>query len=377
MTDAGLARASRNSRSSKPAKGAELDALVAGAGVGGLLMAAILLAQGRRVHLTEKLGQAGGRLSPEKREGFTLGSGFAFGDSAWWRAATDRLGFSAPTIPVHDGKTLAHSPKGWLTPEGFLSWEAFFAEASSEYPAGGAYGIAESLLAYCEAQENFSLSFECPVTALHGEGGVIKSVSLGPDREVFPKHVYWCADYKTLLEILSGPGVPAPGPERVSWLKRFVKTQPQPGVVLEFAHKTRLGDFTETLALPFAGGEKDDKRYVMGAIVSNRDPGLAPEGQSLSSWIFALTEAEWGDNHETMKKIRSARRLIEKAFPALEQSLLFERVLVLDSTVHPLAKKKGDWQPPMPNLHLTADWAMPEGATLPSLAKTLLAIQPE
>jgi phytoene dehydrogenase-like protein len=363
-----------NRSSSKPAKGAQIDALVAGAGVGGLLVSAVLLAQGRKVQLTEKLAVPGGRLSPEKRNGFTLGAGFAFGDSAWWRAAADRLHLSVSTLPVHEGKALAHSPKGWLTPDSLPSWEAFFCEPSSEFPAGGTQGIIEALLAHCEAQEGFSVAFECPVTALNGEGGLIKSVHLGPDREVFPKDVYWCADYKTLLDILGGPGMPAPGPERVSWLKRFVKTSAQPGVVLEFAHKTKLGDFTETLALPFAGGDKDEKRYVVGAITSNRDPSLAPEGKSLSSWEFALTEEEWGDNHETMKRIRSARRLIEKAFPQLEQTLEFERVLVLDSTVHPLAKKKGDWHPPMPNLFLTTDWAMPEGATLPSLAKTVLSI---
>ncbi|MGZ3653494.1 MAG: NAD(P)-binding protein [Bdellovibrionota bacterium] len=359
-------------KSSKPAKGAQLDALVAGAGLGGLLVSSLLLSQGRKVHLTEKLPRPGGRLSPEIRNGYTLGAGFAFGDCAWWRSLADRLGIKSPTLPVNDGKALAHSTKGWLTPESLPTWESFLCEPCTEYPAGGTYGITAALLAFCEAQAGFSASFECPVTRLGGENGKIHSVSLGPDREVFPQDVYWCADYKTLLEILGGPGVPEPGPERVSWLKRFVKTQPQPGVVLEFAHKTKLGDFTETLALPFPGGDKEERRYVVGSIVSNRDPSLAPEGTSLSSWVFPLTEAEWGDNHETMKKIRTARRLVEKAFPQLEQTLLFERVLVLDATVTPVAKKRGDWQLPMPNLHLTTDWAMPEGATLPSLAGTIL-----
>lgn len=361
-------------KSSKPAKGADLDALVAGAGLGGLLVSAVLLSQGRKVHLAEKLSHPGGRLSPEKREGFTLGAGFAFGDSAWWRAFADKLGLASPTLPVAEGKPLVHSSKGWLNPEGLPLWETFLTEPCTEYPAGGTYGLTDALLSYCASRPGFTVSFECPVTALTGADGRIASVSLGPDREVKPKDVYWCADYKTLLEILGGPGIPEPGPERVSWLKRFVKTQPQPGVVLEFAHKTRLGDFTETLALPFQAGEKEERRYVVGAIVSNRDPSLAPEGKSLSSWAFPLTEAEWGDNHETMKKIRSARRLVEKAFPQLEQTLQFERVLVLDATVTPLAKKKGDWEAPLPNLHLTADWACPAGATLPSLAEVILGI---
>jgi phytoene dehydrogenase-like protein len=362
-----------NTKTSKPARGASGDfALVVGAGISGLLVSALLLAKGRKVHLTEKLPRPGGRLSPEKREGFTLGAGFAFGDSAWWRATADRLGMKSPTLPVTNGNALTHSTRGWHAPESLPQWESFLSEPCTEFPAGGAHGIMETLLAYCSAQENFSLSLECPATALLGDGkGGIGSVSLGPDHEILPKDIYWCADYKNLLEVLGGEGVPEPGPARVSWLKSFVKTSPQPGVVLEFAHKAKLGDFTETLLLPF-NADKGEKHYLAGSIASNRDPSLAPEGQSLSTWVLPLTEAEWGDNHETMKKIRSARRLIEKTFPQLEQTVLFDRVLVLDTTVSPLGKRKGEWKPLMPNLHLTAEWAMPHGATLPSLADTLL-----
>jgi len=360
-------------KSSKPSRGSEVDALVVGAGVSGLLVSAFLLSAGRKVHLTEKLPRPGGRLSPERRDGYTLGAGFAFADSAWWRAVADRLALKSPTLPVTNGNALAHTTRGWHAPEELPPWEAFLSEACTEFPAGGFYGIIDALLQYCSSREGFSLSLECPATALLGDGqGSIKTVSLGPDHEIFPKDIYWCADYKTLLEVLGGPGVPAPGPERVSWLKRFVKTSPQPGVILEFAHKSKLGDFTETLLLPFSAGDKDERRYLAGSIVSNRDPSLAPEGKSLSTWVLPLTEAEWGDNHETMKKIRSARRLVEKAFPHLEQTILFDRVLVLDSTVSPIGKRKGEWQPLMPNLHLTAEWAMPGGATMPSLAQVLL-----
>lgn len=362
-------------KTSTPPRSSEIDALVVGAGVGGLLVSALLLSQGKKVHLAEKLPQVGGRLSPQHRDGFTLGAGFAFGDSAWWRALADRLGISSSTLPISEGKALVHSTRGWGTPEGLPSWEHFLSEHISEFPVGGTSGIVESLLAFCAAKPEFSLSLETPVTALTGGEHGIKSASLGPDHEIFPKDVYWCADYKTLLEVLGGPGVPEPGPARVSWLKRFKKTDAQPGVMLEFAHKTKLGDFTETLLLPFAGGEKEERRYLVGAIVSNRDPSLAPAGASLSSWVLPLTEAEWGDNHETMKKIRSARRLVEKAFPQLEQSLAFDRVLVLESTVSPLAKKKGAWEAPLANLHLTTDWAMPHGATLPSLAENILSLQ--
>lgn len=361
-------------KSTLPPRGSELDALVVGAGVGGLLLSALLLHKGRKVHLTETLAQVGGRYSPQQRAGYTLGAGFAFGDSAWWRAAADRLGLASPTLPVNEGKALQFSTKGWGEPDDLPSWERFLAEPCTEYPAGGTYGIAQSLLQYCQGNPGFSLSLESPVTALSGAEGRIQSAHLGPDHEVRVKEVFWCADYKTLLEVLGGPGIPEPGPDRVSWLKRFKKSEPQHGVVLEFAHTTKLGDFTETLLLPFSSGEKEEKRFVAGSIVSNRDPSLAPEGASLSTWMFPLTEGEWHDNHESMKRIRSARRLVEKAFPQLEKTLKFDRVLVLENTFHPLGKKKGDWQSPLPNLQLTADWAMPHGATLPSLADTILGL---
>lgn len=360
-------------KNAKPPKGSQIDALVVGAGISGLLVSALLLQKGRKVHLTEKLDRPGGRYSPEARDGFTLGAGFAFGDSHWWRATADRLGITSPTLPIQESKALMHTTRGWQAPEELPGWEAFLAEPCNEFPAGGAYGLTETLFNYCIGQEGFSASFESPATALLGDGkGSIATVSLGPDHEISPKDIYWCADYKTLLEVLGGPGVPEPGPERVSWLKPFRKTNPQPGVVLEFAHKGKLGDFTETLLLPFPSGDKDDRRFLAGAIVSNRDPSLAPEGKSLSTWILPLTEAEWGDNHETMKKIRSGKRLVEKAFTQLEQTLLFERTLVLDATASPVGKRKGEWHPLMPNLHLTAEWAMPNGATLPSVAETLL-----
>jgi phytoene dehydrogenase-like protein len=356
---------------SKPSRGASYDALVAGAGLSGLFTAALLLKKGSRVHLAEKMPVPGGRYSPELREGFAFGSGFAFGDSAAWRALADRLGLESSTLPVTESKPLVFGSRGWVDPEELPDWEMHLARACTEFPQGGLGAIVEKLLTYCSSYDGFSYS-QTPITALIAEGNTMKRASLGADTEVSAQSFYWAADYKNLLEILQGPGVPEPGPERVSWLKKFVKTNPQPGVVLEFAHKNKLGDFSETLLLPFSAGDKEERRYLVGAIVSNRDASLAPQGKSLSSWIFPLTEAEWGDNHESMKKIRSARRLLEKAFQGFEPSILSERVLVLDSTVAPLKKRKGEWSPPFANLQLTCDWAMPNGATLDSLTETLL-----
>lgn len=356
-------------KESKP--GSSPEALVAGAGIAGLLTAALLLKKGKSVHLTEKLPKPGGRLSPEQRNGFILGSGFAFGDAGWWRAVADRLGIPASLTPVNNGGNLVHGSRGWVAPEELPSWEVYLSRPCTEFPVGGVYGISQVLLDYCASHDKFSFALESPLTALEIDNAVVKTVSLGADLQVSPGEVYWTGAYKTLQDSLQG-AVPEAGPERVSWMKKFVKTQPQPGVVLEFAHKAKLGDFTETLLLPFSSGEKEERRYLVGSIVSNRESGLAPEGRSLSSWILPLSELEWGDNHESMKKIRSARRMLDKVFPGFDQTLLFDRVLVLDATVSPAGKRKGELNPLLKNLYIHADWAMPHGATFEGLAETLL-----
>jgi phytoene dehydrogenase-like protein len=359
-------------KQSKPVSGASPEALVAGAGLSGLLTAASLLKAGKSVHLTEKLPKPGGRLSPEARDGFTFGAGFAFGDCQWWRAAGDRFGFPAETIPVNPSGALVHGSRGWVEVEEVPAWEEYLSRSCTEFPAGGMYGITERLLDFCASHDKFTFSLEAPLTAVEGEGGVVKSVSLGAELQIHPGSVYYAADYKTLLEILRGPGVPEPGPERVSWMKKYVKSVAQPGVVLEFAHSRPVAEFSETLLLPFSASEKEERRYLVGSFTSNRDPSLAPAGKGLSTWILPLSEAEWGDNHESMKKIRSARRLLDKAFASFDQTVLFDRVLVLEATVSPVRKAKGEWQPLLKNLFVNSDWAMPHGATGEGLAEVIL-----
>ena len=359
-------------KTSKLKHGASIESLVIGGGLSGLFLSALLLKKGRNVTLVEKLPKIGGRFSPELRDGFLLGSGFAFGDSSPWRALCDRLGIDSGTIPVTEGKALLLGTKGWTEPDDFPLWESHISTNCSEFPAGGIYGMVNKLLEFCESYENFSLNLEAPATALTIENGKIARVNLGAEVEIGVSDVFWTSEYKGLLEAVRGEGVPEPGPERVSWLKKFVKTESQPGVALEFAHKKSFADFTETLLLPFPSGDKDDRRFLVGSISSNRDPGLAPEGKALSSWIMPLSELEWSDNHESMKKIRSARRLLEKAFPSFESNIDFDRVLVLDSTFGPSAKKKGEWKPLLENLSLCGDWAMPSGATLDGIVSTML-----
>ena len=355
----------------KPKHGSSYDAIVVGGGLSGLLTSAFLLKKGRKVLLLEKLEKLGGRFSPEARDGFLLGAGFRFGDASAWASVADYLQIPCELHKIQNGGALLHSTRGWIEPEELPDWEAYYSANCTAYPTRGAFGIAESLLDFCEASENFSVALSSPVSGVTIQAARVHKISIGAEMEVEAKDLYWSSDYKALLESLRGEVAEA-GPERVSWLKKFVKTPSNPAVVMEFAHSKKIGEFTESLIMPFTAGEKEERRYLVGALLGNRDPSLAPAGKELSSWIMPLTESEWGENHETMKKIRSARRLLEKALPGFESSILFDRVLVLNQSASPLLKKKGEWHPLLANLSLCADWSSPEGATLEALCSQML-----
>ncbi len=345
---------------------------VVGAGLAGVVAAALLLKQGKHVVLVDAKEHSGGHHSQETRQGFRLGSGFSFGDGLAYRAVADRLGIPLETRSIENGAALQHSSKGW-TPAGDLpAWEAWYARECKEFPLGGLSGFLSAVMAFCNSHSEFRFVPASPVTSIYLEGGRVTRVGLGASLDVEPEALYWAGPYRPLLELLQGPGAPEPGPERVAFLKKFVKTDFQPAVALEFAHGHSVAEFTETLLLPFQAGEKEERRWLAGAFTSNRDPGLAPQGKQLSSWILPLTEAEWGDNHETMKKIRAARRLLEKAFTGFEGHILFDRVVVHDVSVWPLAKKKGDWHPVLPNFSFVSEWASPWGSTPEGAIQMLL-----
>ncbi|NUM89460.1 MAG: NAD(P)-binding protein [Bdellovibrionales bacterium] len=345
---------------------------VVGAGVAGVVAAALLLKQGKDVVLVDAKGHAGGHLSREDRQGFRLGAGFSFGDGQAFRAVADRLGLSLEMRPIENGGALQHSPRGW-TPAGDLpAWEGWYARECREFPTGGYAGFLGAVMEFCESHSGFRFVPSSPVTGIQIDSGRISRVGLGASVDVEPEALYWAGPYRPLLELLQGPGAPEAGPGRVAFLKKFVKTDFQPAVALEFAHGHGVAEFTETLLLPFQAAEREERRYLAGCFSSNRDPSLAPSGKQLSSWILPLTEAEWGDNHETMKKIRAARRLLEKAFTGFEGHILFDRVVVHDVSVWPLQKKKGDWHPVLPNFSLVSEWASPYGSTPEGAIQLLL-----
>jgi phytoene dehydrogenase-like protein len=216
---------------------------------------------------------------------------------------------------------------------------------------------------------------EAPVSELEIESGRAVRAVLGSGTQVEFDECLWAAGAKSLMESLRGDQVPEMGPARVAWMRNFVLHGATPGVVLEFAHSSSLSEFTETLLLPLPQAEgEEDRRYLVGAFLSNRDKELAPEGKQLSSWIFEVAEEIAEDNHEMMKRIRAARRAIEKCFPGFEKSVLFDRVQVLPHTVTPVKKAKKKLEPIFSNLLPVADWTAPAGAHFEGLSENILGL---
>ncbi len=350
----------------------QTETLIIGAGITGLFAAALKLKQGRRVLLTEALEQIGGRNSPEIRDGFQLGAGFTFAETTLWGKLAEKIDLPLDMIRNENTSALVHSVRGWTAPEELPPWEEYLSKPYAQFPRGGIAELTQKLKKYCDSFENFSLHLATPVTAIKAENGKVTSVVLGAEKEVQVQECIWTGGFRTLMDLLQGPGVPEPGPERVSWMRKFNKTHSHPGVVIEFAHNAKIADFTETLLLPFQSGEKEARHYLVGAFIGNRDASLMPQGKQISSWILPLSEGEWGENHEIMKKIRAGKRALEKAFAGFEGSVLFDRVLVLENTIAPLGKRKGEWQPVYENLLPFSDWASPTGAHLDGVL-TLLA----
>lgn len=356
-----------------PKKSRTVDTLVVGAGLAGLLAAALRAQVGKSVLVVEASPVVGGRWSPERREGFQLGAGIGFADIGAWQRAYEAAGMEFPAIEVDNGRAVVSGNKGWQEPEDLPTWENYFAQTIAAVPRGGFAGFVESVL----RQERFEVLHEAPVTELYLEGGRASHATIGNELNIQFSECFWAADAKTLIEVLRGPDAPEAGTARIAWMKQFMLHAPSPGVVLEFAHSQRLSDFTETLILPMPLSEgEEERRYVIGAFLSNRDASLAPEGMQVSSWIFQLPEGIAEDNHEIMKRIRSARRTIEKSFPGFEKSLRFERVQVLPHTVTPVRKRKKTSSPIFPGLVAAADWSSPEGAHFEGVVDNLLDPSP-
>lgn len=342
-------------------KDKNFDSIVVGAGVAGLLAAATQVRLGRSVLLLDAESQVGGYVSPELREGYQFGAGFQFQERDLWQRFFAKLEIPLELLELSEHKTKVFLDKKWKLFDAKSGFEQNWSKPTTFFPALGLAGVVEALRAYIQNADGADIVLNALVTSVSMTDDAYQ-IGVGADTELTTKHVLWCADEPTLQKSLRGDAFPEAGPGRVAWMRKFLKNEAQPGVVLEFAHKQEVSDFFETLCLPVTSVSAKEQYYMFGAFTSNRDSNLCGNYRQVSTWIFPLEEKLVGDNHEIMKRIRYARRQLEKAFPSFTDSVAFDRVQVLGHTATLPKKTQGKWNELAPGFYLPVGWASPFGS---------------
>ncbi len=130
----------------KASKKIAVDTLVVGAGLAGLFAAALRAQAGKKVLVVEASAKLGGRLSPERRNGFQLGAGLGFANSELWQKAYSAMGISYSPLSIHNGKCVVYNTKGWQEPEELPAWETYFTQPVATMPKGGFAGFIDEVM---------------------------------------------------------------------------------------------------------------------------------------------------------------------------------------------------------------------------------------
>ncbi len=297
----------------------QADTVIVGAGITGLFIASLRAQMGQDVLVVETSTTAGGYWSPSKREGFQLGSGMGVLPWKAWEQLYKKIDLPYNEISISNGNCITYKSKSWQPAENLPPWENHFAQPVGAMPQGGLAGFVQDIL----SKKNFRIQYEAPLTKITMESNDRIAIQTANNLDIQCKECLWTINPSGFQKIITGDG------------SEKTPTLFTPAVTLEFAHKKSISEFTETLALAMNSEQKHKQEpcYLMGAFVSNRDQSLAPNNQQISSWIFPLSNDEWGDNHEISKKIRSSRRVLHRSFGEFQDSVLFERVQILKNTL--------------------------------------------
>ena len=141
----------------------------------------------------------------------------------------------------------------------------------------------------------------------------------------------------------------------VPWRGRIFK----PGFSLSFTHKDQEQFLTPFQLIPLVANpsKKGAGAHVIGRFIKDQ----SQQGEmSRSTWFGYLTDEELEDNNEILKKIKSAKRVLERTIPGfadsiIQESLTFEpQMCAMDDVLKRPQKALGAW--------ILTDAYGPEGA---------------
>ncbi len=205
------------------------------------------------------------------------------------------------------------------------------------------------------AEAGGELKLGCRALALEIENGRVKTID-SSEGQFEPEVLVYTGPMAYFLQ-LAGP---SHFPEK--FVKKVKRLEPVSGVAIDFALREKASELKGWLIEPELG--------IMGKFPSNLDPGLAPAGKQLSSWLITLSPDQMADPEAVRAGIHKLRGQIKKIFPDFFALVEWERILALPiidgaalTTRQSLVDRPSVEAPQVENLFLAGDSVAVPGAS--------------
>ncbi|MFH1434131.1 MAG: NAD(P)/FAD-dependent oxidoreductase [Pseudomonadota bacterium] len=369
------------------------DTIIVGGGVSGLEIGALLAHDGRRVLVLEKSKTACGRARLWKKDGFTVDYGIhliRFGPESAMSKICRRLGREIRYKPlgpsyVYDGdghiKLFPTGPAGFLRSEMFGLFERLKALATMiKIKLGRFNGLQEVSVRDWMRQNGIDGSLAryftmvsasmmvCPFIERSSAGEMLANISKvlstgysvmypaggwGPLFDLFEKTIRAGGEIRlgakvdrVIMENGKAVGVSCGGreirgrsvilcvpvqeifdglldeknfPDEVVAACRSLR--PTAGVVLDYGLRTKICDDSGLWYLW--------KPLSFGMFTSNLEPGLAPEGKQLLTWLYPTGVEDMKDPETAKKREHEIEEALFNTFPGLERNVEWRRAMRL------------------------------------------------
>jgi len=158
------------------------------------------------------------------------------------------------------------------------------------------------------------IKFHTRALALEIEKGRVKSVNTS-EGEIEAQAVVYAGALSQFFFVAG----PEHFPEK--WIKKVKRLAPVSGVAIDFGLREKVSDILGWMIEP--------ELKIMGKFPSNLDPGLAPEGKQLSSWLIVMQPEKMSDPEAVRTGIHKLRSQIKRVFPDFFAVTEWERILAL------------------------------------------------